>query len=79
MDSLIADAEATADRAQQLKDYARIQQIAAQDLPDINLWYLDTVVVHSRRLENVEPSASGMFDFLRDAVLSTAASPQNHP
>jgi peptide/nickel transport system substrate-binding protein len=78
MDRLIADAEETSDRGQQLKDYARIQQIAAQELPDINLWYLDTVVVHSRRLENVQPSASGMFDFLKDAVLSTAVSPQNH-
>jgi peptide/nickel transport system substrate-binding protein len=69
LDRLMADAEAVSDRAQQKKDYARVQQIAAAELPEINLWYLDTVVVHSKRLTNVRPSPSGMFDFLRDAEL----------
>jgi peptide/nickel transport system substrate-binding protein len=70
MERLIADAVATSDRAQQIKDYARVQQIAAEELPAINLWYLDTVVVHSRRLTGIRPSASGMFDFLKDAGLA---------
>jgi peptide/nickel transport system substrate-binding protein len=47
----------------------QIQKILANDLPTINLWYLDTVIVHNRRLENVKQSSSGTFDFLRDATL----------
>ncbi|WP_252263542.1 ABC transporter substrate-binding protein [Paracidobacterium acidisoli] len=68
MDRLIADAAATQDHAQQLNDYRQIQQIAAREMPAIDLWYLDSVVVHSRRLGNIHPSASGTFDFLKDAV-----------
>ncbi|HEX4064599.1 MAG TPA: ABC transporter substrate-binding protein [Acidobacteriaceae bacterium] len=69
MDRLIADASATSDRQRQRDDYVRIQQIAARDLPSLNLWYLDAVVVHDRRLSNIHPNPSGTFDFLRDATL----------
>ncbi len=69
MDRLIADATAATNRQQQIADYARIQQIAAHDLPSINLWYLDSVIVHNRRLGNIHPNPSGTFDFLRDATL----------
>lgn len=68
MDRLIAEASAASDRQQQIADYVRIQQIAARDLPSINLWYLDAVVVHDRRLGNIHPNPSGTFDFLRDAA-----------
>ena len=69
MDRLIADATSTTSRQQQIDDYARIQQIAARDLPSLNLWYLDAVVVHNRRLGNIQPNPSGTFDFLRTATL----------
>ncbi len=69
MDRLIADASATSDRERQRDDYVRIQQIAARDLPSLNLWYLDAVVVHNRRLSNIHPNPSGTFDFLRNATL----------
>ncbi len=69
MDRLIADATSTTSRQQQIEDYARIQQIAARDLPSLNLWYLDAVVVHNRRLGKIEPNPSGTFDFLRTATL----------
>ena len=49
--------------------YRQIQQILAIDLPSINLWYLDTVIVHNRRLENIHLSSSGNFDFLREATI----------
>ena len=68
MDRLISDAEATTDRAQQRQDYVQVQQIAARDLPDLNLWYLDAVVVHDRRIGNFRPSPSGTFDFLRNVA-----------
>ena len=34
-----------------------------------NLWYLDTLVVHNKRLVNVEPSPSGSYTFLETAEL----------
>jgi hypothetical protein len=46
------------------------QQILARDLPGINLWNLDTLVVHNRRLTNVVPSPSGSYTFLEAAALS---------
>jgi peptide/nickel transport system substrate-binding protein len=69
MDRLIADATSASDRQQQIADYIRIQQIAARDLPSLNLWYLDSVIVRNRRLGNIRPNPSGTFDFLRTATL----------
>lgn len=70
MDRLIADATTTTDRNQQIADYQKIQQLAARDLPSLNLWYLDSVIVHNRRLSNIHPNPSGTFDFLRTATLA---------
>ena len=69
MDRLIDDATSTTNRQQQIADYVRIQQLAARDLPSLNLWYLDSVIVHNRRLANIHPNPSGTFDFLRTATL----------
>ena len=69
MDRLIADAADTTNRDQQIADYRQIQAIAARDLPTIDLWYLDSVIVHNRRLGNIHPNPSGTFDFLRTATL----------
>ncbi|MGB6160360.1 MAG: ABC transporter substrate-binding protein [Acidobacteriaceae bacterium] len=69
MDRLIADATSTTSHQQQIADYVRIQQLAARDLPSLNLWYLDSVIVHNRRLSNIHPNPSGTFDFLRTATL----------
>jgi peptide/nickel transport system substrate-binding protein len=51
-------------------DYVEAQQILVRDLPAINLWYIDTVVVHTRRLTNVVPSPSRSFTFLETARLA---------
>jgi peptide/nickel transport system substrate-binding protein len=67
VDRLIAGASAEPDQAGQRDGYVRVQQILARETPSINLWYLDTVVVHSRRLSEIHLSPSGTFDFLRDA------------
>jgi peptide/nickel transport system substrate-binding protein len=69
LDALLDDAAATSDQARQREDYVKVQQILARDLPSINLWYLDTVVVHNKRLQNVYTSPSGNFEFLREATL----------
>lgn len=69
IDRLLQDAASSPDQSHQQADYARVQQILAKEMPTINLWYLDTVLVHSRRLQNLHLSASGNFDFLRDAMV----------
>jgi peptide/nickel transport system substrate-binding protein len=69
VDQLLAEAASIADRSKQQTDYGEVQKILANDMPTINLWYLDTVLVHSRRLQNLHLSPSGNYDFLRDATL----------
>jgi peptide/nickel transport system substrate-binding protein len=70
LDSLLNDAAATLDQSAQRPDYEKVQQILARDLPTLDLWYLDTIIVHNRRLQNVHTSPSGDFQFLRDAYVS---------
>jgi len=69
IDRLLADAISTSDRDRQRADYVRIQQILAHDLPSLDLWYLNAVIVHNRRLQNIHLNPSGTFDFLRTATL----------
>jgi peptide/nickel transport system substrate-binding protein len=71
LDALLGDAEQNEDRSRRRADYAEAQQILARDLPAINLWYRDTVVVHNRRLTKVTPSPSGSYTFLETAELAT--------
>jgi peptide/nickel transport system substrate-binding protein len=70
LDKLLTQAAATLDQTAQRADYEKVQQIAARDLPTIDLWYLDTVIVHNRRVKGVHTSPSGDYNFLRDAVLT---------
>jgi peptide/nickel transport system substrate-binding protein len=70
LDALLDDAYQSQDMARRRTDYIEAQQILARDLPAINLWYLDTLVVHNRRLTNVVPSPSGSYTFLETAGLS---------
>jgi peptide/nickel transport system substrate-binding protein len=69
VDALLDDAAANTDPARRRADYVEVQQILAADLPAINLWYKDSVVVHNRRLTNLTPSPSGSFTFLETARL----------
>lgn len=54
-------------------DYVEAQQILARDLPAINLWRQNAVVVHSRRLTHVTPTPSDSFAFLETAEINSAA------
>lgn len=69
-DELIDQARRTTDQATRARLYKELQQILAEDLPYINLWFLDNVVVHSSRVTNLHLSTSGNFDFLRSVRLS---------
>jgi peptide/nickel transport system substrate-binding protein len=70
LDSLIREAGMSGDQNQRRTDYVKVQQILAEELPSINLWYLDAVLVHTRRLGNIQVSGSGNFDFLRTATFA---------
>jgi peptide/nickel transport system substrate-binding protein len=69
LDDVLADAAESADTARRRADYVEAQQILARDLPAINLWYRDTVVVHNRRLTHVAATPSGSYTFLESAVV----------
>ncbi len=70
VDELIDAGRRELDQAKRRAIYAELQQILAADLPYINLWYYDNVVVHSARVKDVTISPSGNYDFLRTAALS---------
>ena len=67
LDALLDDATSSQDMARRRAEYIEAQQILARDLPAINLWYRDTIVVHNRRLTNVDPSPMGSYKFLETA------------
>jgi peptide/nickel transport system substrate-binding protein len=69
LDALLADATESSDTNRRRADYVETQQILARDLPAINLWYLDSVMVYNKRLTNVVPSPSGQYTFLERAEL----------
>ena len=70
VDALIAKASTQVDQNARKQDYAEIQQILAEDLPYINLWYFDNVMVYSKRVRGLEMNLSGSYDFLRTAELA---------
>jgi peptide/nickel transport system substrate-binding protein len=69
VDHLINQARTQLDQNTRKQLYAQIQQIVAEDLPYINLWYFDNVVVHTRRVGNISLNPSGNYDFLKTAEL----------
>ena len=69
VDSLIDQAQGEINQAKRAQLYARIQEILAQDEPYVNLWYLDNVLVHTRRVQNLSLSPSGDYDFLTQAQI----------
>ncbi|HET8825258.1 MAG TPA: ABC transporter substrate-binding protein, partial [Terriglobales bacterium] len=51
------------------RDYAELQKILAEDLPYVDLWYLNNVMVASKRVHGLELNPGGNFDFLKTAEL----------
>jgi peptide/nickel transport system substrate-binding protein len=70
LDALLGEAAESEDVAKRRVDYVEAQQILARDVPAFNLWYLNTIIVHNRRLTNVVPSPSGSYAFLETAQLA---------
>jgi peptide/nickel transport system substrate-binding protein len=64
LDALLDQARVEMDRDKRKAILSQIQKIVAEDEPYINLWYVDNVCVHQKRLTNVTLSPAGDFDFL---------------
>jgi len=72
VDALIDKARREIDPKARKPLYADVQSILAEDLPSINLWYLDNVMVHTNRVRNLRLNPAGNFDFLRTAELTSS-------
>ena len=70
VDALIEEGHRTLDLARRKIVYAEIQKILANDLPYINLWYVDNIVVHRQRVHGITLDPSGNYGFLKTAELS---------
>jgi peptide/nickel transport system substrate-binding protein len=71
VDALIDQGRTELDQAKRKQLYARLQRILAEDLPSINLWYLDNVLVHSQRVTHLSLNPPGNYDFLRTAEFAS--------
>lgn len=69
-DLLIEAGRREVDLGKRREIYAELQRLLAEELPYINLWYLDNVLVHTRRVKQLDLSPSGNYDFLRKAELA---------
>jgi peptide/nickel transport system substrate-binding protein len=70
VDALIDRARREVDPAVRKPLYAELQLILADELPYIDLWYLDNVLVHNKRVVNLKLNPAGNYDFLRTAELA---------
>jgi peptide/nickel transport system substrate-binding protein len=71
VDTLIDQARREVDPHARKLIYAEVQRILAEELPSINLWYLDNVLVHNKRVRNLQLNPAGNYDFLRTAELAS--------
>ena len=70
VDALIDQARSELDQNARRQLYAEIQRILAEDMPYINLWYIDNVLVHNKRLRGLTLDPPGNYDFLKTAELA---------
>jgi peptide/nickel transport system substrate-binding protein len=71
VDALVDKARSELDQGKRRSMYIEIQRILANDVPSINLWYLDNVLVHTRRVKNLTLNPPGNYDFLKTAQLAS--------
>ena len=64
LDALIDQARVEPDREKRRALYSQAQQIIANDLPYLPLWFQDNISVHRRRIGNILLGPGGDYDFL---------------
>ncbi len=70
MDRLVEAGAVTLDPAERKRIYARVQQLAAEDLPYVSLWWHDNVAVMSRDFSGFAPYPNGSLASLATVTLS---------
>ena len=69
MDRLVEAGMTTIDLAARKKIYAQVQQLAADDLPYVSLWWVDNVAVMNRRLVGFDAYPNGSLRSLATLTL----------
>jgi ABC-type transport system substrate-binding protein len=69
VDELIAAGRRELDQSKRKAIYAELQRILATDLPYVNLWFYDNVLVTSGRVRNAHLDPPGSYDFLKSCEL----------
>ncbi len=70
VDTLIDEARRETDQNVRKRLYFEVQEILATDVPAINLWYFDNVLVRTKRVRDVSLNPSGNYNFLKTAEIS---------
>jgi len=65
LDALLDQARVESNMEKRRELFGKIQKIVAADLPYFSLWFMDNVSVHRKRIEGVQLSPSGDYDFLQ--------------
>jgi peptide/nickel transport system substrate-binding protein len=70
IDALLAQASTATGSPQEIEarrrsNYIAVEKILAEDMPSVPLWFPSSDVVHTRRLEDIQPQGDSNFDFLR--------------
>lgn len=69
LDALVDQARLVTDQTKRKKIYGEVQRIVAEDLPYLDLCFYDNVLVHRRRVTQVQLTPAGDYDFLGSLVL----------
>jgi peptide/nickel transport system substrate-binding protein len=69
VDILIDQARRESDQNIRKRLYAELQEVLAQDVPYVNLWYFDNVLVHTKRVRGITLNPSGNYNFLKTAEI----------
>lgn len=69
VDALLDEARTEVDPQKRKPLYDQVQKILAEDLPYINLWYLDNVVVHRKQVQDLKIMPSGDYSYLKTVEL----------
>jgi peptide/nickel transport system substrate-binding protein len=70
VDALVDRARSVNDQNERRQLYSEIQRTLATEVPYVNLWYNDNILVHSKRVRGLTLNPSGNYDFLKTAELS---------
>ena len=65
LDALLDQARVESNMEKRRELFGKVQKIVAADLPYFSLWFMDNVSVHRKRIEGVQLSPSGDYDFLQ--------------